>query len=72
MPGINDLYFPHEDNKIDLKHLNNCHLSIIKSNNCHYADDGKSLIYLEFINTDLLKSFLLTLIINEPTKIHFL
>ena len=58
MPGVNDLYFPHEDNKIELNHLNNGHLSIIESNYGHYAGAGKSLRDLEFINKELFRHFI--------------
>ena len=58
MPGVNDLYFPHEDNKIELNHLNNGHLSIIESNYGHYYGAGKSLRDLEFINKELFRLFI--------------
>ena len=49
---------PHEDNKIELNHLNNGHLSIIESNYGHYAGAGKSLRDLEFINKELFRHFI--------------
>ena len=47
-----------QDNKIELNHLNNGHLSIIKSNYGHYAGAGKSLTDLEFINKEIFKLFI--------------
>ena len=57
MPGINDLYFPPEDNQIEIKHLKNAQLSVIRSDYGHYAGAGKSKKDLKFINEQLFKYF---------------
>ena len=50
MPGQNDLYFPPEDNEIELKDIPNGELRIIPSDYGHYAGAGKSKEDLDFIN----------------------
>ena len=50
MPGINDLYFPPEENKEELKSLKNGKLEIIPSNYGHYAGAAKSKEDLDFVN----------------------
>ena len=50
MPGHNDLYFPPEDNEIELKDIPNGELRIIPSDYGHYAGAGKSKEDLDFIN----------------------
>ena len=50
MPGQNDLYFPPEDNEIELRDIPNGELRIIPSNYGHYAGAGKSSEDLNFIN----------------------
>ena len=50
MPGKNDLYFPPEDNEIELKDIPNGELRIIPSSYGHYAGAGKSKDDLNFIN----------------------
>ena len=57
MPGINDLYFPPEDNEIELRDIKNGELRTIPSDFGHYAGAGKTKSDLDFINkaiTDLL------------------
>ena len=50
MPGKNDLYFPPEDNEIELKDISNGELRVIPSSYGHYAGAGKSKEDLDFIN----------------------
>ncbi len=50
MPGKNDLYFPPEDNAIELENIPNGELRIIPSSYGHYAGAGKSSKDLNFIN----------------------
>lgn len=57
MPGINDLYFPPEENKEELKSLKNGKLEIIPSNYGHYAGAAKSKKDLDFVN-NFIKMFL--------------
>ena len=55
--GINDLYFPPEDNEIELRDIKNGELRTIPSDFGHYAGAGKTKSDLDFINkaiTDLL------------------
>ena len=59
MPGKNDLYFPPEDNEIELKNIKNGELRIIPSSYGHYAGAGKSKDDLNFIN-DAIKDILVT------------
>ena len=58
MDGSAKSMLMYEDNKIELNHLNNGHLSIIESNYGHYAGAGKSLRDLEFINKELFRHFI--------------
>ncbi len=51
MPGKNDLYFPPEDNEIELKDISNGELRVIPSSYGHYAGAGKSKEDLDFINS---------------------
>lgn len=53
MPGINDLYFPPEENKEELKSLENGKLEIIPSNYGHYAGAAKSKEDLDFVNNQI-------------------
>ena len=53
MPGINDLYFPPEENKEELKSLKNGKLEIIPSNYGHYAGAAKSKEDLDFVNNQI-------------------
>ena len=53
MPGINDLYFPPEENKEELKSLKNGKLEIIPSNYGHYAGAAKSEEDLYFVNNQI-------------------
>ena len=53
MPGINDLYFPPEENKEELKSLKNGKLEIIPSNYGHYAGAAKSEEDLDFVNNQI-------------------
>tara|TARA_X000000368_G_scaffold351912_1_gene292601 strand:+ start:2795 stop:3805 length:1011 start_codon:yes stop_codon:yes gene_type:complete len=53
MPGINDLYFPPEENKEELKTLKNGKLEIIPSNYGHYAGAAKSKEDLDFVNNQI-------------------
>ena len=53
MPGINDLYFPPEENKEELKSLENGKLEIIPSNYGHYAGAAKSKKELDFVNNQI-------------------
>ena len=53
MPGINDLYFPPEENKEELKSLKNGKLEIIPSNYGHYAGAAKSEEDLYFVNKQI-------------------
>ena len=57
MPGINDLYFPSEENKEESKSLKNGKLEIIPSNYGHYAGAAKSKKDLDFVN-NFIKMFL--------------
>ena len=50
MPGKNDLYFPPEDNEIELNDISNGELRVIPSSYGHYAGAGKSKEDLDFIN----------------------
>ena len=50
-------YFPPEDNQIEIKHLKNAQLSVIRSDYGHYAGAGKSKKDLKFINEQLFKYF---------------
>ena len=59
MPGKNDLYFPPEDNEIELKNIKNGELRIIPSSYGHYAGAGKSKDDLNFVN-DAIKDILVT------------
>ena len=59
MPGKNDLYFPPEDNEIELKNIKNGELRIIPSSYGHYAGAGKSKDDLNFVN-DAIKDILIT------------
>ena len=53
MPGVNDLYFPPEENKEELKSLKNGKLEIIPSNYGHYAGAAKSKEDLDFVNNQI-------------------
>ena len=53
MPGVNDLYFPPEENKEELKSLKNGKLEIIPSNYGHYAGAAKSEEDLYFVNNQI-------------------
>ena len=53
MPGVNDLYFPPEENKEELKSLKNGKLEIIPSNYGHYAGAAKSIEDLDFVNNQI-------------------
>ena len=53
MPGVNDLYFPPEENKEELKSLKNGKLEIIPSNYGHYAGAAKSEEDLYFVNNHI-------------------
>ncbi|MDB9776552.1 alpha/beta fold hydrolase [Alphaproteobacteria bacterium] len=53
MPGVNDLYFPPEENKEELKSLKNGMLEIIPSNYGHYAGAAKSKEDLDFVNLQI-------------------
>ena len=53
MPGINDLYFPPEENREELKNLKNGKLEIILSNYGHYAGAAKSKEDLDFVNNQI-------------------
>tara|TARA_B110000858_G_C17480347_1_gene326857 strand:+ start:365 stop:538 length:174 start_codon:yes stop_codon:yes gene_type:complete len=57
MPGINDLYFPSEENKEESKSLKNGKLEIIPSNYGHYTGAAKSKKGLDFVN-NFIKMFL--------------
>ncbi|MDC0861137.1 alpha/beta fold hydrolase [Alphaproteobacteria bacterium] len=53
MPGVNDLYFPPEENKEELKNLKNGMIEIIPSNYGHYAGAAKSKEDLDFVNNQI-------------------
>tara|TARA_B100000965_G_C19587094_1_gene756245 strand:- start:1184 stop:2200 length:1017 start_codon:yes stop_codon:yes gene_type:complete len=53
MPGINDLYFPPEENIEELKFLKNGKVEIIPSNHGHYAGAGKCKEDLDFVNNQI-------------------
>lgn len=53
MPGVNDLYFPPEENKEELNSLKNGKLEIIPSNYGHYAGAAKSKEDLDFVNNQI-------------------
>ncbi len=53
MPGVNDLYFPHEENIEELNFLQNGKVEIIPSNYGHYAGAGKCKEDLDFVNKQI-------------------
>ena len=53
MPGINDLYFPPEENLQELKYLKKGKVEIIPSNYGHYAGAGKCKEDLECVNNQI-------------------
>ena len=55
MPGINDLYFPPEENLQELKYLKKGSVEIIPSNYGHYAGAGKCKEDLDLVNNQISK-----------------
>ncbi len=53
MPGVNDLYFPPEENFEELKYLKNGKVEVIQSNYGHYAGAGKCKEDLECVNNQI-------------------
>ena len=53
MPGINDLYFPPEENIEELKYLKKGKVEVIPSNHGHYAGAGKCKEDLDFVNKQI-------------------
>jgi homoserine O-acetyltransferase len=55
MPGINDLYFPPEENLQEVKYLKKGSVEIIPSNYGHYAGAGKCKEDLDLVNNQISK-----------------
>ena len=53
MPGINDLYFPPEENLQEVKYLKKGKVEVIPSNYGHYAGAGKCKEDLDFVNEQI-------------------
>lgn len=53
MPGINDLYFPPEENLQEVEYLKKGKVEIIPSNYGHYAGAGKCKEDLDFVNEQI-------------------